>query len=245
MLFQRLTHTLIHLWQYSTGKHTGDDWKWDAESSCHSGVQIIKKLIYCGGERWLLVTLIKWHAARTGDCGRSGVESVSAALVEACQPTERIRDANIHRKHSPRYTDVPVFVNRWNKAESTQRETDRRQREKEDRNQGDRGGVCDYRKLLGHLEAAHAIKRDVKEDRRDESVSREVGGVEYKERRENWVRPTQIFQSILSQSDINPSVTSNCVGLHKSVIKHFVFSMSLSLLASSESCLWKPTSVTP
>lgn len=32
-----------------------------------------------------------------------------------------IRDTNIHRKHSPRYTDVPVFVNKWNKAESNQR----------------------------------------------------------------------------------------------------------------------------
>lgn len=43
---------------------------------------------------------------------------VSAALVEACKPTERIRDTNIHKKHSPRYTSVPVFINRWNEAET-------------------------------------------------------------------------------------------------------------------------------
>lgn len=102
-----------------------------------------------------------------GDCGRSGVESVSAALVEACQPTERIRDTNIHRKHSPRYTDVPVFANRWNKAESNQRTEPGRERPTEDTNQGD-GGVCDYRKLLGQLEAAHPIKRDSREYRKDE-----------------------------------------------------------------------------
>lgn len=68
---------------------------------------------------------------------------MSAALVEACQPTERIRDTNIHRKHSPRYTNAPVFVNRWNKAESNQRteasrERQTEDREKEERNQGDR-----------------------------------------------------------------------------------------------------------
>lgn len=58
-----------------------------------------------------------------------------------------------------------------------QNQTKKRQtedREKEHRNQ-DRREVCDYRKLLGHLEAAHAIKRDVREYRRDENV-RKVGG---------------------------------------------------------------------
>lgn len=121
----------------------------DAISYFHNGVQSIKRLLFFPGkERWLLVTFMKWHRARMGDRGRSGVESVSAALVEACQPTERIRDTNIHRKHSPRYTDVPVFANRWNKAESNQRTEPGRERPTEDTNQGDRGGVCDYRKLL-------------------------------------------------------------------------------------------------
>lgn len=55
------------------------------------------------------------------------------------------------------------------------RERQTENREKEDRNQGDRRGVCDHRKLLGHLEAAHAIKRDVREYRKDENMRREVG----------------------------------------------------------------------
>lgn len=84
--------------------------------------------------------MIKWQRARVGDCGRQGVESVSAALVEAHQPTERIRDTNIHRRHSPRYTDVPEFVNRWNKAGSNQRteagkERDRQKTERKKKEQ--------------------------------------------------------------------------------------------------------------
>lgn len=41
------------------------------------------------------------------------------------------------------------------------RETDRRWRGR----RKNKRGVCDYRKLLGHLEAAHAIKQDVRETR--------------------------------------------------------------------------------
>lgn len=79
---------------------------------------------------------------------------MSAALVEACQPTERIRDTNIHRKHSPRYTDVPALANRWSKAEeklSTKAAGgggggggDREGTQREDT-----GGSGDYRKPLG------------------------------------------------------------------------------------------------
>lgn len=83
---------------------------------------------------------------------------MSAALVEACQPTERIRDSNIHRKHSPRYADVPVFANRWNLAEPNQktqaaRETDKRTEE-------DLGNT---ESLSGHSKAAHAVKQDNRE----------------------------------------------------------------------------------
>lgn len=153
------------------------------------------------------------------DCGWSGVESVSAALVEACQPTERIRDTNIHRKHSPRYTDVLVFVNRWNKAESSQkteagRETQTEDREKDERNQGERGRVCEYRKLVGHLEAAHAIKQDVREYRESSEYKRGRRGLNKNEGEEKTgVRP--IFQHIWpalafsSPSDVDLSVTSN------------------------------------
>lgn len=107
----------------------------------NDGAEIIKKkLSFSGTERWLLVTLIKCLRARMGDCGRSGVDSVSAALVGACQPTEKIRDTNIHRKHSPRYTDVPVFEKM--KQSRIQREDRGLQRERqkieEERDQQDR-----------------------------------------------------------------------------------------------------------
>lgn len=87
---------------------------------------------------------------------------MSAALVEACKPTEKIRDSNIHRKHSPRYADVPVSTNRWNKAEDRgcQRETDRRQRKKSKETEED---LVNTESFLGHLEAAHAKKRGDRE----------------------------------------------------------------------------------
>ena len=85
-----------------------------------------------------------------GDCGRSGVESESAALVEACQPTESNRDTNIQRKYSRTNTDVLVFVNGWIKAED--RETqERRQKSREEEERS-----------LSLLKAAHAIKGDVR-----------------------------------------------------------------------------------
>lgn len=90
---------------------------------------------------------------------------MSAALVEACQPTERIRDSNIHRKHSPRYADVPVFANRWNKAESNQR-TKLPERQTEDQRKKSKGTEEDLVKtesLSDHLKAAHAIKQDDRE----------------------------------------------------------------------------------
>lgn len=87
---------------------------------------------------------------------------MSAALVEACQPTEKIRDSNIHRKHSPRYADVPVSTNRWNKAEDRvcQRETDRGQRKKTKETEED---LVNTESFLSHPEAAHAIKQGDRE----------------------------------------------------------------------------------
>lgn len=53
-----------------------------------------------------------------------------------------------------------LFVNRWNKAETEAgRASQTEDRETEERNQGERGAVCDYRKIFGHLEAVHAIKQ--------------------------------------------------------------------------------------
>ena len=104
MLFQRLTNFNPSV--SSTAEHTEEVWKW-------------------AFSLWYMK--MKTHhfdevaQSQDVDRGRSGADKVSPALVEAYQPTQRIRDTNIHRKHSPRYTDVPVFVNTWNKAGSDQR----------------------------------------------------------------------------------------------------------------------------
>lgn len=91
------------------------------------------KALFCSRERWLLVTLVQ--VAQSQDEANVGVRELNQCQRrwwKHVSPQKEISDTNIHRKHSPRYTDVPVFVHRWNEAESEpedrgwQRERERR-----------------------------------------------------------------------------------------------------------------------
>lgn len=120
-----------------------------------------------------------------GDCGRSRAESVSPALVEACQPTQRIRDTNIHRKHSPRYIQMCLCLLTDGTKQSVTRDRQETEEEKEDR-----GGTTESFSATSKLLMQ---SNETSEFRRGRRKRIHEGRFEYEQTKENWVRPILMF----------------------------------------------------